>query len=72
MIRVKARSARGFWREGVHHPAHWVEHAEGAFGAEALTRLQAEPMLEVEVAVQEGPAPTPASPARPAPRARRR
>lgn len=70
MLRIRARQARGLWRAGVHHPAQWVEHAQGAFTEQQLAALRAEPMLEMEeVGATHATEPPPA--AKPAPRPRK-
>ena len=46
---IKAKTARGFYRCGVHHTPQEVTHADGRFTAEQLEILRAEPMLEVHV-----------------------
>lgn len=48
IVRIVARRD-GFRRCGIAHPAQPVEHPAGRFSAAELARLQAEPMLEVEL-----------------------
>ncbi len=69
MVRITAKRAGGFWRCGVFHPPHAVEHAAGRFSAAELARLRAEPMLSVEeteapVAPAKQPTKPPAKPGR--------
>ena len=53
-IRVTSKR-NGFYRCGIPHPAEPVDHADDRFTEEELERLQAEPMLVVEVIDGEDP-----------------
>lgn len=55
MIRITSKR-EGFRRCGVAHAATPTDHPDKAFTAAELKRLQAEPMLEVEV-IQAAPKP---------------
>lgn len=46
-VRITAKAA-GFRRAGMAHPAEPVTHEPGAFDADQLAALEAEPMLVVE------------------------
>lgn len=52
-IRITAKRA-GFRRSGIAHPAVATDYPDERFSAEELERLQAEPMLVVEVIGGEG------------------
>lgn len=48
IVRITARRA-GFRRCGIAHPAQPVDHPAERFSTDELQRLQAEPLLEVEL-----------------------
>jgi hypothetical protein len=49
MIRIRSKRA-GFRRCGIAHSDQWTEHPDEKFTKKQLEILQAEPMLQVEVA----------------------
>ena len=54
MIRIRSRKD-GFRRCGTAHAADWTEYPDDRFNAGELERLQAEPMLQVEIVEQKEP-----------------
>lgn len=46
----------GFRRCGIPHPASMVEYPDGRFTPDEILRLQAEPMLEIEIIEGKEPA----------------
>lgn len=48
MIRIRSKKP-GFRRGGLAHACEWTEYPDGRFSKKELARLQAEPMLQVEV-----------------------
>jgi hypothetical protein len=48
LIRIRSKR-HGFRRCGVAHSSDWVTHPDGRFDEDQIARLQAEPMLQVEV-----------------------
>lgn len=66
-LRITSRRD-GFRRCGVAHPAAPTVHEDGAFTPEQIERLQAEPMLLVEILPDE-PEAKPEKPAKPKPNA---
>lgn len=60
MIRIKSKKP-GFRRGGLAHACEWTEYPDGRFSKKELARLQAEPMLQVEVVTDIAEALEPAS-----------
>ena len=60
MIRIRSKRP-GFRRCGVAHSTEWTEYPEDRFNEMQMVRLQAEPMLQVEVVPEALEAPEPAA-----------
>lgn len=48
MVRIKSKR-QGFRRCGIAHPSSWVEYPDSRWSRSELARLQADPMLIVEI-----------------------
>ena len=56
MIRIRSKK-EGFRRCGIAHSMQWTEYPEGAFSADQIAKLKADPMLAVEIVVPDPPEP---------------
>ena len=60
MIRIRSKKP-GFRRGGMAHSTEWTEYPDGRFTGKELARLQAEPMLQVEIVAETVAPPEPAA-----------